>query len=152
MLTAVIVANGRSELIRKQAGRRTTELGAGLRGEKRVARPRRASYTIGSSNVPAAVAVAQATPLGQWKNSFRGAPPCSVQFAHQCRACAIADFAPTELAATVVSDATAGILAPYEHQDGRAHYRVSCPLRWHPGAHRAKVPCRQSCTLPSPKL
>ena len=71
----MILADGRSELIRKQSARRITESGAGVRGEKRGARPRRASYTMGSSNVPAAVAVAQATPLGQWKNSFRGSAP-----------------------------------------------------------------------------
>lgn len=69
------LAECRSDLSRKQSGRRLTEPGAALRGDKRGARPRRASYAVGTSAVSAAMAVAQATPLGQRKISFKSAVP-----------------------------------------------------------------------------
>lgn len=57
----------------KQSGQQATDLRAPQRQEKRQGRLRRASYAVGSTPVSAAVAVAQATPMGSRKATFRSA-------------------------------------------------------------------------------
>jgi len=57
----------------KQSEQRVTDLRAPQRQEKRHGRLRRASYAVGTTPVSAEVAVAQATPMGSRKTTFRSA-------------------------------------------------------------------------------
>ena len=68
-----------SELMRRLSGRRVTEPRVPLRQGERAPSRRRASYTAGSTAIPAAIAAAQATPMGQRKSSLTGAPNMAPQ-------------------------------------------------------------------------